>query len=128
VRRRPDLDQDELAADRLLSAITSEPPPLGFRDAVMRRVLAERRQSAWEWIVSAALALPSLAFLAWAAAAHGGDFAAGLSGVFAAATGEAPELFFFVDGLVVLAVALCGLAGAVAAHALLSATPARTAR
>lgn len=128
MKRLPDLDPAELAVDRLLSAVTPQAPPLGFRDAVMRGVLAERRQSAWEWIVVAAFALPSLAFLAWAAAVYGGDFAAGLNGVFAAAAGETTEVFFFVDGLVVLAVALCGLAGAVAAHALLAATPARSAR
>ena len=57
-----DLDADERELNYLLSAVPPQAPPVGFRDAVMRRV-AERRVG-WELLVAALLALPSLAYLA----------------------------------------------------------------
>jgi hypothetical protein len=114
-----DLEPEEESVDRVLATVPSVPPPQGFRDAVMRRI--GRRRSAWELVVAAALAVPSAAFLAWIALVHGEDFATGIQSVFTAAQGTQSELFFFVDGLVVLAVALLGLGSALAAHALLRA-------
>ncbi len=122
-RRAPDLAPDERALDRVLSAAVPVAPPIGFRDSVMRRVRAERPRTTWEWIVATALALPSLAYLAWELAANGSDFVDGLSNAFAAAQGTQAEEFFFVDGLVVLAVALIGVASVVAAHASLGTRP-----
>ena len=120
-RGAPDLDMDERSLDRVLAAAIPVAPPIGFRDEVMRRVRAERPRAFGEWIVAAALALPSLAYLAWQLSANGSDFVDGLSNAFAAAAqGAGAEEFFFVDGLVVLAVALIGVASIVAAHAALS--------
>ncbi len=117
----PDLAPEERSLDRVLAAAAPLAPPIGFRDAVMRQVRAERPRTAWEWVVAAALALPSLAYLAWELSANGSDFIVGLSNAFAAAQGAQAEEFFFVDGLVVLAVALIGVASVVAAHASLAA-------
>ncbi len=115
-----DLAPEERSIHRLLAAIPPAAPPIGFRDAVMRRVAAAQPRTAWEWIVAGALVLPSFAFLAWDVVANGSDFAEGLANAFAAAQGTASETFFFVDGMVVLAVALLGLGSIVAAHAALS--------
>ncbi|MDP9265821.1 MAG: hypothetical protein M3O91_06870 [Chloroflexota bacterium] len=119
-----DLEDDELAIDRLFAAVPPEAPPLGFRDAVMRALIAEERTS-WEWIVAALLALPSFTFVAWELARSGADFARAFESAIAFATsaqGDA-EAFFFVDGLFVLAVALLGLASLIATHALLRRAP-----
>lgn len=113
----PDLAPEELSLDRVLAAAAPVAPPIGFRDAVMRQVGAERPRAMWEWVVAAALALPSLAYLVWDLAANGSDFIDGLSNAFLAAQGAQAEEFFFVDGLVVIAVALIGVASVVAAHA-----------
>jgi len=118
-----DLEPQERPIHRVLSAVRPEPLPVGFRDAVMRRVAAERG-GLWEWIVAAVLALPSLGYLAWVAIAHGGELAAGIDRVLAAAQGleDAGSAAFFVDGLLVIAVALVGLGSMIAAHAMLHGT------
>ncbi len=54
-----DLDPEELSIHRLLAAARPEPLPLGFRDAVMKRVRTDGTPSRWEWIFAAILAVPS---------------------------------------------------------------------
>lgn len=113
---------DDLAADErdIHLVLASAPPhavPIGFRGRVMERV-AERRV-AWEWIVAALFAIPSLVFLARQVLVYGDDFMQAMSNVVTAAASEASDAFFFVDGLTVLALALLGIACAFAAHALL---------
>jgi len=122
-RRIADLELEETDLDFVLSAVAPQAPPVGFRDAVMRRV-SERRVG-WELLVAALLALPSLAFLARQVTESGQDFTAALSNVLAAASSDASEAAFFIDGLTVLAFALIGVACVVAAHALLMSTPRR---
>lgn len=117
--RPPDLDPDEVAVDRLLAAVPRVPPPLGFRDAVMRRI-ARRHAPLYEWAFVAALSIPSLAFLGWELALGGLDFAVAMENLFVAATGTGDQAFFFVDGLVVLAAALLGAAGLVGTHAIVT--------
>lgn len=110
---------NEHRIDRLLAAAPSETLPPGFRDGVMRRVSAPR-SVAWEWIVAGVLAVPSLAYIGWVFLSYGGDLLVALGDVALAAQGmEDLSQAFFVDGLVILAVAMCGLASIVAAHALL---------
>ena len=116
LREPLDLEPEERATHRLLSAIPPQTLPLGFRDAVMRRVTGDPSVG-WEWIVAAVLALPSLAFLAFQVATRGGEFAAALNNMLLAATSDTSQAFFFVDGLTVIALALLGLASLVAAHA-----------
>jgi hypothetical protein len=118
-----DLEPDERDLHLALSALPPQAPPVGFRDAVMRRV-ADRRVG-WELLVAALLALPSLAFLARQLAEHGQDFAAALVNVLGAASGETGQAAFFIDGLTVLAVALVGVACVLAAHALIVSAPDR---
>jgi hypothetical protein len=84
---------------------------------VLARV--RERRVGWELVVAALLALPSLAFLARQLVLHGEDFAAAFTNMVAAASSETSDAFFFVDGLTVVAIALLGIACAVAAHALL---------
>ena len=119
----PDLDADERDVHHVLAAIPPQAPPVGFRDAVMRRVV--ERRVGWEWLVAALLAFPSLAFLARQLAESGQDFAAALTGVLSAASSETANASFFIDGLTVLAVALVGVACVFAAHALIASTPGR---
>jgi hypothetical protein len=118
-----DLDPAERDVHLVLSAVPPQAPPLGFRDAVMRRV--SHRQVGWEWLVAALLALPSLAFLARQLSESGADFAAALANVVAAASSETSGAAFFIDGLTVLALALVGVACVVAAHALIAGAPRR---
>ena len=115
-----DLERREKDIHRVLSAVRPEPLPVGFRDAVMRRISADRGV-AWEWIAAAALAVPSLGYLIWAVLVHGADLANGMDRVIAAAQGleDASSTAFFVDGLLVIAVALVGLGSLIATHALL---------
>jgi len=122
-----DLEPGERSLHRVLAAVRPEPLPVGFRDAVMRRILAERRV-AWEWIAAAALAIPSFGYLAWTVLAHGADLATGADRVLAAAQGleDATAAAFFVDGLLIIAVALVGLGSLIAAHAMLRGTAHRT--
>ncbi|HEY8656224.1 MAG TPA: hypothetical protein VIN34_05770 [Candidatus Limnocylindria bacterium] len=118
-----DLDPEEQAIHRILGAVRPEPLPVGFRDAVMRRV-ASGRGVTWEWVAAAALAVPSLGYLCWAILVHGADLAAGAERVLAAAQGleDASGASFFVDGLLVMAVALVGLGSLIAAQAMLRGT------
>ena len=118
-----DLEPGERDLHRVLSAVRPEPLPVGFRDAVMARITA-RHGVAWEWIAAAALAVPSLGYLVWALLRHGADLAAGLDRVIAAAQGleDTSGAAFFVDGLLVIAVALVGLGSLIAAHAMLRRT------
>jgi len=111
----------------VLAAVRPEPLPVGFRDAVMRRVATERGVG-WEWIAAAALAIPSFGYVIWAVLAHGADLAAGVDSIFTAAQGldDATGAAFFVDGLLVIAVALVGLGSLIAAHAMLRGTAHRT--
>lgn len=118
---RVGLEPEERELDRLLSLARPVPVPIGFRDAVMSRIRGERRVT-WEWIVAALFALPSLVFLLRQVAVHGEDFALAISNVMAAASTETNDAFFFVDGLTVVALALLGIACALAAHALLVTT------
>ena len=118
-----DLAPEERELHYVLSAIPPQAPPVGFRDAVMRRVV--ERHVGWEWLVAAVLALPSLAFLARQLAESGQDFAAALVNVITAASTDATNASFFIDGLTVLAVALVGIACVFAAHALIASTPGR---
>ncbi len=121
-----DLEPSERRTHELLAAVPPRALPLGFRDAVMRRV-AGARPKAWEWIIAAALALPSLAFLVHQHITHGDEFAAALNNVMAAAVAETAGAFFFVDGATVLALALVGIASLLAAHASLTAPARRSA-
>jgi hypothetical protein len=113
-----DLETAERRTHELLASVPPRALPFGFRDEVMRQVAGSPRW-AWEWIVAAALALPSLGFLAHQLAAHGDEFAAALNNVTAAASADTAEAFFFIDGATVLALALVGLASLIAAHAAL---------
>lgn len=115
-----DLERPEQDIHRVLSAVRPEPLPVGFRDAVMRRISADRGV-AWEWIAAATLVVPSLGYLIWAVLVHGADLANGLDRVITAAQGleDASGTAFFVDGLLVIAVALVGLGSLIATHALL---------
>lgn len=119
-----DLEPEEQELHRLLASVPPVPPPLGFRDAVMRR-LSPGRRSIWEGALAAALAIPSIAFIVWELAVHGADFAAGLEQAFALAGSTQAETFFFVDGLVVLAFAVLGAASLLGADALIRAERAR---
>jgi hypothetical protein len=122
--RLDDLEADEQDLHRLLSTIPPVAPPVGFRDAVMAKV-GEHRVT-WEWIVAALFAIPSVAFLVRQAVVHADDYARAFGNVVNAASGDASDAFFFVDGLTVIALALLGLACAIAAHALfVSAPPSR---
>ena len=120
-----DLESIERPVHRLLAAVPTQPLPLGFRDAVMRRVSA-RGVSAWEWIIATVLALPSLAFLVFQLLDRGDEFAAAVNNVVAAASSDAADAFFFVDGTTVFALALLGIASIIAAHAALLSPTRRT--
>lgn len=109
----------ERGIDRVLAAVPPVAPPLGFRDAVMKRIRGERR-SPYEWPVALALALPSLAYVAWAVATGGADLTLALENIFTLASGTGEEAFFAVDGLLVLAFALLGIGALVGSHALVT--------
>jgi hypothetical protein len=115
-----DLEPAERRTHELLASVPPRALPLGFRDAVMRQV-AGRRPTAWEWVVAAALALPSLGFLAHQLTTHGDEFSAALNNVTAAASADTAEAFFFIDGATVLALVLVGVASLIAAHAAIAA-------
>jgi hypothetical protein len=123
--RATDLEPGERGVDRVLGAVPPVAPPLGFRDAVLRRIGAERR-SPYEWPIALALAVPSLAYLVWAVALNGADIALAIENVLALAGGTSEAAFFAVDGLLVLAFALLGIGALVGTHALV--TPAEQAR
>ena len=119
--RLDDLEPDERDLHRLLSSIPPVTPPIGFRDAVMARV--DERRVTWEWVVAAMFAIPSLAFLVRQFLVHADEYARAVSNLVNAASGDASDAFFFVDGLTVVALALLGLACAIAAHALFVSAP-----
>ncbi|MDP9321539.1 MAG: hypothetical protein M3P16_10650 [Chloroflexota bacterium] len=116
-----DLDRDELEIHQLLSAAKPASPPIGFRDAVMRRVRSDGPATRWEWVFAAVLALPSLAYLVWGLTAHGAELGASISAILVAAQGldQTSGADIVVDGLVVISLALVGIGSAVAAHAML---------
>lgn len=115
-------EQDERTFTNLFQRLPREPAPPQLRERVMTRIARERRHRVPEALVALALALPSLAFLAWELAAQGGDFALAVTSLFDAIWGEwqSGELVFFIDGLSVLAIAMLGLAGMLLTHALLA--------
>ena len=121
---RLDLDPAERELDDVLSSARPVALPLGFRDALMSRFRNDRRVT-WEWIVAALFALPSVAYLARLIATHGDDITAAIGNVVATASAGTNDAFFFVDGVTVIAIALLGIACAVAAHALVVTTPGR---
>jgi hypothetical protein len=88
----------------------------------------QARGVAWEWIVAALFAVPSLVYLGRLVLVHGEDFAQALGNVVTAASSETSDAFFFVDGLTVIALALLGIACAFAAHALFVTGPGAGAR
>jgi len=112
----PDLEPAERGTHELLASVPPRALPLGFREAVMRQV-AGRGQMTWEWIVAAALALPSFAFLGHQLTAYGDDFSAALNNVIMTAAADSADAFFFIDGATVLALVLVGIASLIAAHA-----------
>lgn len=116
-----DLDRDEVELDQLLSAVRPAPLPLGFRDAVMRRVRDDGTATRWEWVFAAVLALPSLAYLAWGLAAHGSELGTSISAILVAAQGldQTSGADVVIDGLAIISLALVGIGSAVAAHAML---------
>lgn len=113
----------------LFHRLPLRPLPAGFRDAVMARLAPGRAPRAWEWILATLLALPNGAFLLWIALVHGSDLKETLANVVDALA--APERWqdaqagFYLDGLIVLAVALLGVAGMLLTHALLPVEGAR---
>jgi hypothetical protein len=111
-----DLEPEELDLDDVLRRARPVVPPLGLRDRIMARL--EDRRVLWEWIVAALFAIPSVAYLARLVLVHSTDIASALGNMMTAASGQAGDAFFFVDGLTVLALALLGIASAFAAHAL----------
>ena len=115
-----DLEPAERRTHELLANVPPRALPLGFREAIMRQITGGR-PTAWEWIIAAALAIPSLAFLAHQLATHGDEFISALNNVTAAASAETAEAFFFIDGATVLALALIGIASLIAAHAAIAA-------
>jgi len=122
-----DLQPDELEIHELLSAIRPAPLPLGFREAVMREVHTAGNATRWEWVFAAALALPSLAYLAWGLASHGAELGTSLNAILVAAQGldQTTGADIVVDGLSIISFALVAIGSAVAAHAMLSGTDQR---
>ena len=115
-----DLEPAERGTHELLASVPPRALPLGFRDAVMRQVASPGRMT-WEWIVAAALAIPSLAFLADQLVTHGDEFSAALINVIVTAAADTADAFFFIDGATVLALVLVGVASLIAAHAAIAA-------
>jgi hypothetical protein len=118
-----DLEPDERPLHQLLSPVPPRALPLGFRDAVMRRVTS-RGVATWEWILALVLAIPALAFLAFELIDRGDEFITAANNVAAGASADAADAFFSVDGTTVFAVSLVGIACVIAAHAVIAA-PAR---
>jgi hypothetical protein len=122
-----DLEGEELEIHQLLSAVKPATLPIGFREAVMRRVRSDRTATRWEWIFAAVLAVPSLAYLVWVLTAHGAELGASLSAILVAAQGldQTSGADVVIDGLAVISLALVGIGSAVAAHAMLRGTEQR---
>lgn len=119
-----DLDPDERELDLVLMGLPPTAPPVGLRDRVMARL--QERRVLWEWLVAVLFAVPSFVYLVRLVVVHGEDFIAAIGNVMTAASSQTSDAFFFVDGLTVLALALFGLACAVAAHALFVSETRRT--
>ena len=119
-----DLQPDEIEIHELLSAVRPAALPVGFRDAVMREIRTERPATRWEWVFAAVLALPSLAYLFWALAAHGAELGASLNAILVAAQGldQTTGADIVVDGFSIISLALVAIGSAVAAHAMLTST------
>lgn len=118
---------DERAFTELFQRLPSEPPPLGFRDAVMSRI-ARRRRHPWEWVAAAAVAIPNLLFLAWQLLEHGEELAVAMTSLTNTLLGVeewSPTASVYVDGMLLLAVALVGLAGLLVTHVLVAEDRAR---
>ena len=109
-------EPEEAEFDALFARLRPTAPPIGFRERVMARV--SERRVLWEWLVAILFAVPSFMYLARLVAVHGDDFLSAMGNVMTAASSQTSDAFFFVDGLTVLALALLGMACAVAAHAL----------
>lgn len=116
-----DLEPDERAVHRLLSAVRPEPLPIGFRDSVMRQVRSDGAPAAWEWLVAAAFALPGLSYLAWRLVASGNELVTSLSSILSAAAGVGlgGGADVAIDGLAIMSFALVGVGSVLAAHAML---------
>lgn len=113
-----DVDRDEAAFDRAFGSIPPIAPPVGFRDAVMRRVRGDT-WSVLELALALALVLPSLAFLAWDFASEGLDLETAVGNVLTITAVGQDQAFFSVDGLLIVAFALLGVGALVGSHALL---------
>lgn len=120
----PDLDPAERRTHELLASVPPRVLPLGFRDSVMYRVAGASRRT-WEWIIAAALAVPSIAFLAHQVSTQGDQFAIAMNNVIATATADSADAFFFIDGATVFALVLVGIASLIAAHAAIAAPQGR---
>jgi len=119
-----DLQADEREIHELLSAVRPAAVPVGFREAVMREVRNERPATRWEWVFAAALALPSLAYLAWGLLSHGAELGVSLNAILVAAQGldQTTGADIVVDGLSIISLALVAVGSAIAAHAMLTST------
>ena len=117
-----DLQADEREIHELLSAVRPAAVPVGFREAVMREVRNDRPATRWEWVFAAALALPSLAYLAWGLVSHGAELGASLNAILVAAQGfdQTTGADIVVDGLSIISLALVAIGSAIAAHAMLT--------
>lgn len=111
-----DLEPSERPTHDLLTSVRPQALPHGFRDRVMQRV-AGQSVAWWEWVIAAALAVPSIAFLVHQVATHGEEFTSVLNNVVSATTADSADAFFFIDGTTVLALTLIGAASLIAAHA-----------
>jgi hypothetical protein len=109
----------ERAYSELLQRLPASPVPLGFREKVMARIGHERPQS-WEWIAAAVVGIPNLVFLAWELLVGNGELAFAVDNLAALFTSEdwSSDASFAVDGMVLLALALVGLAAMLMTHAL----------
>jgi len=119
-----DLQADEREIHELLSAVRPAAVPVGFREAVMREVRNDRPATRWEWVFAAALALPSLAYLAWGLLSHGAELGVSLNAILVAAQGldQTTGADIVVDGLSIISLALVAVGSAIAAHAMLTST------
>src|SRR5207245_10688854 len=99
-----DTEPAERPTPELLANVPPRALPLGFRDAVMRHVAGGGRMT-WEWLIAAALALPSLAFLVHQLSAKGDEFTAALHNALATATADRADAAFVIAGAAVVRLA-----------------------
>jgi hypothetical protein len=122
--------RDEAAFTELFHRLPLEPTPLGFREAVMKRIASTRARSwRWEWVAALIIAVPNLLFLLWTFSESGDDIALAVRGVTNALLGVEEwdaSASVYVDGLMLVAIALVGLAALLATHALLAAERSRS--